>query len=147
MAFTVGSITVAPSGSATRQTLVASNTITSTTTGTGNIIGLDAFSIADIQLSVTAASGTTPTLDVYVQKLLPDGVTWDDIIHFTQATAAANYMATMTVGGGGVHTAATRSLAAGTVRANCTFGNTWRVDVVVGGTNPSFTWLLVGDLY
>jgi hypothetical protein len=56
MAFTVGSITVAPSGSATRQTLVAATTITATTTGTGTLIGLDAFSIADLFLNVTAAS-------------------------------------------------------------------------------------------
>jgi hypothetical protein len=48
MAFTVGSITVAPSGSATRQTLVAATTITATTTSTGTLIGLDAFSIADL---------------------------------------------------------------------------------------------------
>jgi hypothetical protein len=71
---------------------------------------------------------------------MPDGATWDDIGHFTQATAAATYALNMTVGGNGAHTVATRTLAAGSVRANCTFGNTWRVDIVVGGTNPSFTF-------
>jgi hypothetical protein len=145
MTFTVGKIPV--SGISSKQvTLVASNVITATATGTGTLIGLDCFSIADLQLLISAASGTSPTLDVYVQKLLPDGTTYDDLIHFTQATAAASYVATAVVGNQAVHTAATRSLGAGLVRSS-TFGNTWRIDAVVGGTNPSFTFALYGDFY
>lgn len=146
MAFTLNNLRVAGIAS-TRATLVASNTIAATATSTGTIIGVEAFSIADLLLNVTAASGTTPTLDIYVQKLLADGVTWDDVGHFTQATAVATYVLNMTVGGSGAHTALTRTIAAGSVRANCTFGNTWRIDAVVGGTNPSFTWNLTGDFY
>ena len=146
MAFTVGTPNVSGTAS-TQQTLVASNTITSTATSTGTIIGLDCFSIAELQLKISAASGTTPTLDIYVQKLLPDGSTFDDLIHFTQATTTASYVATFTVGGNGMHTQAVRSLAAGSVRSNTSIGNTWRIDAVVGGTNPSFTWSLVGDFY
>lgn len=146
MAFTLGNVVVSTVASI-GQALTGSITLTSTTTGTGKIIGIDCFSAADIHLNVTAASGTTPTLDVYIQKLCPDGVTWDDLIHFTQATAAADYMANVVVGNSGVHTIAVRTLAAGTVQTKTTMGKIWRIDCVLGGSTPSFTFQVFGDFY
>jgi urocanate hydratase len=107
---------------------------------------MEAFSIADLQLKVTAASGTTPTMDVYVQKLLPDGSTWDDIAHFTQQTTTSSNIITLVAGNQGVHVQSVRTQASGSVRTTH-FGNTWRIDVVISGTNPSFTWALFGDFY
>lgn len=144
MAFTVGNIPNCAVSSGKVQ-IVASNTITSTATGTGTL-NVDAFSVADLQLKVTAASGTSPTLDVYIQKQLADGSTYDDIVHFTQATGTGSKCATVVAGNQGAHAAATRTLAAATVQT-ATLGSIWRVDVVVGGTNPSFTWELWGNFY
>ena len=41
-----------------------------------------------LQLLVTAASGTTPTLDVVVEDTLDGGQTWNTIATFAQMTAA-----------------------------------------------------------
>lgn len=125
--------------------LMPSTTLTTTTTSTGKLIGIDCFSVIDLHLNITAASGTSPLLDVYVQRLCPDNVTWDDLVHFTQASAAADYMATVVVGNAGVHTIAVRTLAAGTVRSTGSTGGIWRVDCVIAGTTPSFTFQLFGD--
>jgi hypothetical protein len=145
MAFTAGNLQIS-SLSSRAVTLAASNTLTSTTTMTGTITGLDSFSIADLQLKVTAASGTTPTLDVYVQKLLPDGSTWDDVGHFTQMTSTGSNIMTLVAGNAGVHAQAVRNVSSGSLRTTH-FGNTWRLDAVVGGTNPSFTFAIFGDFY
>lgn len=145
MAFTAGNIIISPLCSK-QVTLAASNTLTSTTTITGTITGLDSFSIADLQLKVSAASGTTPTLDVYVQKLLPDGSTWDDVGHFTQQTTTGSNVMTLVAGNQGIHAQATRNVASGATRTTH-FGNTWRFDAVISGTNPSFTFAIFGDFY
>lgn len=68
-------------------------------------------------LHVTAASGTTPTLDVKIQHSADDSV-WADLITFTQATAATSERKTVT----------------GTV-------NRYTREVhTLGGTSPSFTY-------
>lgn len=145
MAFTLNNVPL--SAICSKQiALMPSTTITSTTTSTGTLIGIDTFSVAELMLKVGTVSGTSPTLDVYIQKLLPDGSTWDDLIHFTQATGTANYVATAVVGNAGVHTQAVRSLAASTVQTT-TLGNTWRIDAVVGGSTPSFVFQVFGDFY
>ena len=145
MAFTLKNV-IAGDPISFRNTLVASNTIAATATSTGTLVGLERFSICDLHLIVSAASGTSPTLDVYIQKLLADGTTWDDVGHFTQQTAAASNVMTLVAGNQAVHAQALRNVASATIRTTH-FGNTWRVDVVVGGTNPSFTWALYGDFY
>lgn len=69
-------------------------------------------------LNVTAAAGTTPTLDVSFQDS-PDGTTWYDIpsAAFTQATAASRGRLVVT----GV-------------------GPYLRAVATIGGTSPSFTF-------
>ena len=76
---------------------------------------------ARLDLAVTAASGTLPTLDVEIQTS-PDGSTWTAVASFTQKT-----------GTGSQH-----KLFAPLdryVRAACT----------IGGTLPSFTFSLSGE--
>ena len=71
-------------------------------------------------LNITAASGTSPTLDVTIQDS-PDGTIWFDAAAFTQATAASTQVK--------LANSATRVLA-----------KYVRVKTVIGGTTPSFTF-------
>lgn len=68
-------------------------------------------------LSVTAQSGTNPTLDV-TQQLSPDGLVWTDGDAFTQVT-----------------TATTQTLK----RTTANFGKYMRYKIVLGGTAPRYT--------
>lgn len=145
MAFTVTNIP-ASGVSTCGINLVASNTITSTTTGTGTLNVLDCFSVAFLQAKVTAASGTSPTLDIYIQSQLPDGSTYDDLVHFGQFTTTGSKVATVVAGNQGAHNQATRTLAAATVQT-MTLGAIWQIDCVVAGTSPSFTWELWGNFF
>ena len=59
-----------------------------TASANGSAVELGDCAVARLDLKVTAASGTTPTLVVKVQTS-PDGTTWADVgTAFTQATAA-----------------------------------------------------------
>lgn len=70
------------------------------------------------QLNVTAASGTTPTLDVVIEDTLDGGANWNAIGTFTQKTAAAREVINITI----------------------PFSDSLRVRWTVGGTTPSFTF-------
>lgn len=67
-------------------------------------------------LNVTAASGTSPTLNVKVQAQDPAG-NWYDILSFTQATAATKEAKQLSI-----------------------FGDKIKVVYTIGGTTPSFTF-------
>jgi len=69
------------------------------------------------QLDVTAASGTTPTLDVVIEDTL-DGTNWNTVGTFTQKTTTGRQVIDIT------------GLFAGTLRVRWT----------IGGTTPSFTF-------
>lgn len=71
-------------------------------------------------LDVTAASGTTPTLNVTIQTKDPAG-NWYDLVSFTQRTAAGKEAKPVSV-----------------------FGETLRIAYTVGGTTPSFTFSVTG---
>lgn len=75
-----------------------------------------------VQLNVTAAVGTTPTLDVVLEDSL-DGTNWNVIGTFAQRTAVGREVLNVT------------APFTGTVRARWT----------VGGTTPSFTFAV--DVY
>jgi hypothetical protein len=70
------------------------------------------------QLNVTAASGTTPTLDVVIEDSVDGGVTWNTVGTFTQKTAVAREVINVTV----------------------PFADSLRVRWTVGGTTPNFTF-------
>lgn len=108
-----------------------------------------------LKLVSGAGTGTSPTLDVYIQQKLgtpgatqlaqeqPSGTaTYDDYAAFTQVTTGASTQVLRIVGGGGQGTtqptaASDAALTAGTVR-NGPIGRIWRAKAKVGGTNPSF---------
>lgn len=122
----------------------AARIISGVTTG---LVGVERFTSADIALIVSAASGTSPTLDVYIQKLLADSATWVDLVHFTQATAAATRWVSV-VGSAMTADVAVQdaALTVATVRTSL-LGSTWRCKYVIGGTNPSFTFQVAVDFF
>lgn len=89
-------------------------------TASGNSAGLTGYgasSLLRVQLNVTAASGTAPTLDVVLEDTL-DGTNFNTIGTFTQATAATRQVVNITT----------------------PFSGTLRVRWTVAGTTPSFTF-------
>ena len=143
------SITVTKAADSVRVDLApsAARIISGTSPSSAGLVGVEAFTSADVALLVTAATGTSPTLDVYIQKLLPDGATWVDLIHFTQATGAVvrwvSVVGTAMSADIAVQDAA---LTVATVRA-ALLGSVWRVKYVIGGTNPSFTFQVGAEFY
>lgn len=97
---------------------------------------------------MTAASGTSPILNVYLQSSTNGGTTWYDFAHYSQITAAkttvmqwselnstnANKIDTAT--GDGL-------LASGTVINGPIVNSALRVKWSITGTTPSFTFSVV----
>jgi hypothetical protein len=90
-------------------------------TASGNtavLAGFGDWSKFRAQLNVSAASGTTPTLDVVIEDTFDGGTTWNTIATFTQKTAVAVQAVDVT----GL------------------FTDQMRVRWTIGGTTPSFTF-------
>lgn len=113
-------------------------TATKTSTDTTSKFSVQTLTQMTIQVTTSAVSGTSPTLDVYVQKLLPDGSTWQDIAAFTQFTGNATRVMHLVSGGNLEEAASEAALTAGTTNS-VPFGRWWRLKFKIGGTNPSFT--------
>jgi hypothetical protein len=89
-----------------------------TTSGNGAaVVGIADANNAALQLNVTAASGTTPTLDVVVEATV-DGTNWYTVGTFTQKVATGLQVITVTN----------------------LIGNQLRARWTIGGTTPSFTF-------
>lgn len=147
------------------------------TTDTGNAAGSDinlpqGYQSAIIILNVSAASGTSPTLNVYVQSKLPQPAgadltggfptgtaIYDDFLAFTQLNATGTQIARVIASGPAAGTPATSgSLAVGmdyakqdaALTANNyrigPFGGMWRVKYKIAGTSPSFTFSVVAQM-
>ena len=101
---------------------VAENPVPSgAVTASGSSAGASGYGAAATlraQLNVTAASGTTPTLDVVIEDSVDGGVTWNTVGTFAQKTATAREVINVTV----------------------PFGDSLRVRWTVGGTTPNFTF-------
>lgn len=144
-------VSPAPSGnlvvgnSYTVNTVLLASAARGTSGDSGALTGYGNFKSAIIQLNVTAQSGTTPTLDVYIDTTT-DGTNWTNIVHFTQFSAATGRRAIQiseNTAGGTSDFDATTDLAAGTVRQG-PWGSTLRVRWVIGGSTPSFTFDVTG---
>lgn len=124
------------------------NTVFSTTTLTasasgGKLPGMEKYTSALFHATVGTVTGTSPTLDIYIQTLLPDNTVWQDIAHFTQITSSsAARVLHFVVGASSEAAVQTEALAAATIKA-IGLGCFIRVRCVVGGTNPSFGDVLV----
>jgi hypothetical protein len=109
-------------------------------------------------LNVTAASGTSPTLNVRIQEVLtpaaaadqinvkPTGAkVYDDFVSFTQATGTGNWRARVTGGGNDVAILTDGTMAAAAAKSG-PIGCIWRCKYTIAGTNPSFTFNVVARL-
>lgn len=105
-----------------------------TASGDGGVLeGFGDIKAARVQLDVTAASGTTPTLDVVLEDSL-DGTNWNTIGTFAQKTAAGREV--INLHGGKAESATFQPL----------FARRWRVRWTIGGTTPSFTFSVLAVL-
>ena len=136
-------LTAPGSPSALLQTLYPSTTLTVTTSG-NKFIGVERYTTALFFLVAATVTGTSPTYDVYIQRLLPDNTTWQDIIHFTQVTTTSNQIAHFVTGASSIAAVQTAALAAATTKA-ISLGGAIRAHVVVGGTNPSASIAVYAD--
>lgn len=132
LALAVGALWASPSHDAFARTDDGKNDVTllasgaRTATGTGSwACGYGKFTKLGVQLVVTAASGTTPTLDVVIQHSIDGGTTAFTLITFTQATAATSALK--------IYSDFDNSTA-------LMIGDCLRVSYTVGGTTPSFTF-------
>ncbi len=146
-----------PNSSMTK-VLLPSTTAAADASG-GNFIISEQFTAIKIRSVVTAASGTTPTLNIRVQGasravgsetgvgdiIEGDWTVYDDYISLTQQTAASTIYASVVASGEEIWTAANGTLAAGQVR-NGPIPSVGRIDYTIGGTNPSFTFYVLAEL-
>lgn len=121
------------------KTLVASAARTSTFTSSA--IDLPAAEAYTFLVSVTAASGTTPTLDVVFQNTPDGGTTWVNMPLRTAqlTTTSANYLQ---IAPGNVAIADSNATAAtgGILSKNFIPSPKIRIVGTIGGTNPSLTF-------
>ncbi len=101
------------------ETLVASAARTASG-DTGTLTGWGTATNIRAQLDVTAASGTSPTLNAVIEDTL-DGSNWNTVGTFAQRTAAGREVINITT----------------------PFSDRLRVRWTVGGTTPSFTFSVV----
>lgn len=98
------------------QTLASSAARTTSGSGTTSVGNAPASTLR-VQLDVTAASGTTPTLDVVIEDTI-DGANYNTVATFTQATGTTRQVVNVTT----------------------PFTDTFRARWTIGGTTPSFTF-------
>jgi ABC-type nitrate/sulfonate/bicarbonate transport system substrate-binding protein len=109
-------------------TLLASSTKTATGTSTA-VCGLGVYTKYGLQIAVSAASGTSPTLDVIVQHSIDGGTTWFTLATFTQKTTTGNELKIES------------EVEAATAEV---YGDCQRLSYTIGGTSPSFTFSVKG---
>lgn len=97
--------------------VLVSSAARTTSGNSGALDGYGARTSLRLQLEVTAASGTTPTLDVVVEDTL-DGTNWNVVGTFAQKTAAGREV----------------------VNVTSFFADQIRVRWTTGGATPSFTF-------
>lgn len=130
----------------------ATNTLLSsaarTSSGTGSTIdtGIPQATTILAVLNVTASSGTLPTLDVFIQRQLPDG-SFEDLLAFSEMVATGKRVAVkswdLTSAEGLVQDA---QMTLGSAKPGPIPGML-RVRWAIGGVTPSFTFSVIVDLY
>lgn len=144
-----------------------------TTTGNGVDINVPAgWQAAKFSINVSAASGTSPTLNVIVQDKLGQALTgasadasglfptgtaiYDDLLAFSQMTTTGTRIARMVTGplAPSANSSVVTSVDYATLNGTLTAGNArvgpatglLRVTWVIAGTSPSFTFSVVAQL-
>jgi hypothetical protein len=144
---------------ATDKNIVILPTTTATSSSTGSELNIaEPFTSCILTLDVSAASGTSPTINVRIQEVLtkpaaadvvlgvPSGTKiYDDFAAFAQATGTGTQVMRIVGGGNTVNTLSSAALAASTIR-NGPIGSIWRVQYTIAGTSPSFTFTVTARL-
>ena len=121
---------------------LASTALTATAAGAAFTLPYTDFDSLVLSLNVTAASGTTPTMDMYLQTTTDGGTTWFDVVHFAQVTAALTNPSFAVVPAGDaaryVGAVGSKTIAASTMGLPL-LSNTMRIAYTIAGTTPSFT--------
>jgi hypothetical protein len=140
--------------------LLAPNAARTATGNTNEIIIPSRFTACIMRADFAAGTGTSPTLNLFVQRGIKDignatavgeitdgSYVWNDFVAFLQVTGSTSEQWTEIVGGGNLVPTAVSdgALAAGSVR-NGPIGGVWRVKWVIAGTNPSFAFDVVAQL-
>lgn len=137
-------VVIPKSASAVNQTIYAAQATAAS--GNAGPFPVDFFSSAEVTVAVTTCSGT---LNVYVQKLLPDNATYDDIASFAQWTTAiftttGTYTLSFVNAGNTLNQQKSQSLTVNTALA-VHFGAYWNIAFVVGGTGGTSTFGIYGN--
>lgn len=129
-------------------TIIGSGATGTALTATGTAGPVDAHGAVSgvFMLLVSAVTGTSPTLDVWLQHSVDGGTTWDDFGHFTQSTAAATRVAHVSfhstagvLAGFGLERAAQAKASTAGVFRDGAIGGLVRAAYTIAGTSPSFT--------
>lgn len=125
-------------------TLVASNAISAT--GSTSAITLPLLDGYAFILNVTAAGGTTETMDMALQVTPDNGTTWFDWARFAQVTTAAilQRIIIQPLQGRGEAGSATTITQAGTgaISANAPLSSKIRFTYTLSGTLPTYTFAI-----
>jgi hypothetical protein len=126
-----------------KRLLVASAARTATGNSGALTIPVD-IDAAAIVLDVTAASGTSPTMDVALQTSPDNGTTWYTFSRFAQNTGAVTLAKRFNFNVGSGEAAAVFTVAdtGGVLESNFPITEDLRVLWTIGGTNPSFTFVV-----
>lgn len=97
-------------------------------------------------LDCTAASGTSPTLDVALQVTPDFGTTYYSVLRFAQLTTTGKRYLRIQPGMGRGEAGTEGAIAdtGGALSSNVTLTRKFRVLYTIGGTNPSFTFVVYG---
>jgi hypothetical protein len=126
------------------QNLVAS--AARTTTGNTAALALDfPCEIMTVILNLASVTGSSPTLDLYIQTSIDGGATWIDFYHNRQTGSAGVYVGRWAAGpennvSGVDVTSGDAVLAAGVILNGPIVPGKIRVKWVIAGTTPSFTF-------
>src|SRR5215472_12280983 len=140
-----------------REVVLLNSTLT-TSTNSGDMVMPQGYTSAIITCNVNTVSGTSPTMDVYIQNKLPQAAStdlsggpasgtaiYDDLMHFAQITTSSTIQVARIVGGGNViHAQQDGAIGSGSF-ASGPIGGAWRVKTVLGGTSPSFATSVVTE--
>lgn len=113
-----------------------------TATGNSGNLTLKAGESHAFYLNVSAASGTTPTLDVAIQISTDRGTTYRTAARFAQVTAvtARRLQLQQMMGRGEAGTESVVTATGGALSANTPLTRDYRILWTITGTTPSFTF-------
>lgn len=123
---------------ATRFNLQASGAQTATGQGGGKAVA--GIKEMEVTLEVTAVSGTSPVLTVYLQSSRDGGLTFFDLLHVGSVTLAAGSTEGNVEAEGSRNIVSTISVTLKALAKYVNFGDLVRLAWVIGGTTPSFTF-------